>query len=122
MKTLNPRTSFQAKIANTFADSAAMQSALEEVLVPEQISKWLGRLRNLEGVPFNYLVPDERMLPPESIRFFRIDRAWLDCLADGAFSVGRVGSSALEDDREHGAKSPAAGLAPKLTGFLLRSE
>jgi hypothetical protein len=90
--------------------------------VPEDVSAWFKSLRNLEGVPFNYLVPDERMLPAESIRFFRVDRAWLDCLADGAFSIGRVGSSDLEDDRSHGAKSPAAGLAPMLTGFLMRSE
>lgn len=90
--------------------------------VPEDVSAWFKSLRNLEGVPFNYLVPDERMLPAESIRFFRVDRAWLDCLADGAFSIGRVASSDLDDDRSHGAKSPAAGLAPMLTGFLMRSE
>ena len=89
MKTLNPRTTFQAKIANTFADPAAIQSSLEAVLVPEQISKWLGRLRLLKGVPFNYLVPDERMLPPESIRFFYLDINWIDSLLDGAFSIGR---------------------------------
>jgi len=89
MKTLNPRTSFQAKIADTFADPAAIQSSLEAVLVPEQISKWLGRLRLLKGVPFNYLVPDERMLPPESIRFFYLDIDWIDSLLDGAFSIGR---------------------------------
>ena len=61
--------------------------------VPEDISSWFKSLRKLEGVPFNYLVPDERMLPPESIRFFRVDPTWVDCLADGAFSIGRVASS-----------------------------
>ena len=90
--------------------------------VPETISAWFKSLRQFEGVPFNYLVPDERMLPPESIRFFRVDHAWVDCLADGAFSIGRVASSDHEADRAHGQKSPAAGLAPMLTGFLLRSE
>lgn len=89
MKTLNPRTSFQAKIAATFADPAAIQSSLEAVLLPDDISKWLGRLRLLKGVPFNYLVPDERMLPPESIRFFYLDMNWIDSLLDGAFSIGR---------------------------------
>ena len=29
------------------------------------------------------------MLPLESIRFFRVDQEWVDCLADGAFSIGR---------------------------------
>ena len=97
------------------------QSATQ-FFVPEDISGWFKSLRRLEGVPFNYLVPDERMLPPESIRFFRLDRAWLDCLADGAFSIGRVASSDLKADKSHGARSPAAGFAPMLTGFLLRSE
>lgn len=97
------------------------QSAID-VLVPETIGAWFKRLRGLEGVPFNYLVPDERMLPSESIRFFHVDRAWLDCLADGAFSIGRVASSDFEADGSHGLKSPAVGLSPMLTGFLLRSE
>lgn len=97
------------------------QSAMD-VLVPETIFAWFKRLRGLEGVPFNYLVPDERMLPAESIRFFHVDRAWLDCLADGAFSIGRVSSSDYEADGSHGLKSPAVGLSPMLTGFLLRSE
>ena len=93
------------------------------VFVPEELTAWFKSLRRLEGVPFNYLVPDERMLPAESIRFFRVDLAWLDCLADGAFSIGRVASSDHEADRLHGQQSPAvAGLAPMLNGFLLRSE
>lgn len=92
------------------------------VFVPETISAWFKSLRKLEGVPFSYLVPDERMLPAESIRFFRVDHAWTNCLADGAFSIGRVASSDHEADRSHGQKSPAAGLSPMLTGFLLRSE
>ena len=95
---------------------------LTRTFVPKTISEWFKDLRNLEGVPFNYLVPGERMLPPESIRFFRVDRAWVDCLADGAFSIGRVASSDHKADKSHGAKSPAACFAPMLTGFLLRSE
>lgn len=97
------------------------QSATQ-FFVPETISAWFKSLRKLEGVPFNYLVPDERMLPNESIRFFRLDHAWVDCLADGAFSIGRAASSDLKADKSHGEKSPAAGLAPMLTGFLIRSE
>jgi len=145
MKTLNPRTSFQAKIADTFADPAAIQSSLEAVLVPEQISKWLGRLRLLKGVPFNYLVPDERMLPPESIRFFYLDIDWIDSLLDGAFSIGRnltktenafshnldsaVTPKVNQQGREGAAsvRAEALGVSPPLaslqvvSGFLLRS-
>lgn len=145
MKTLNPRTNFQAKIADTFADPAAIQPSLEEVLIPEELSKWLGRLRLLKGVPFNYLVPDERMLPPESIRFFYLDMNWIDSLLDGAFSIGRnltrkenaftlnLDTAATPKVNEHAweqaASIRAEGLglpAPTLSlqvvsGFLLRS-
>jgi hypothetical protein len=45
-------------------------------------------LRLLENVPFVHLVPDARMLPAESIRFFYVDPNYLDALCDGASSVG----------------------------------
>ncbi len=59
------------------------------VQLPDQVANWFGRLKLLYGVPINYLVPDERMLPPESIRFFYVDPNWIDALIDGAFSIGR---------------------------------
>jgi hypothetical protein len=91
--------------------------------LPDDLSLWFKNLRKLKGVPFNYLVPDERMLPAESIRFFRVDQAWLDCLADGAFSIGRVTTSDHNADKLLGQKSPAAGIdTTVVTGFLLRSE
>ena len=58
--------------------------------LPEELQLWLGRLRLLYGVPFEYIVPDERLLPKESIRFFYLDRNWLDRLVDGALSIGKV--------------------------------
>ncbi|HEU4435442.1 MAG TPA: hypothetical protein VFR51_18800 [Pyrinomonadaceae bacterium] len=97
------------------------QSAME-FSVPPEIATWFASLRKLERVPFNYLVPDDRMLPPESIRFFRVDASWIDCLADGAFSIGRVSSSDHRADRLYGEDSPAAAEAPMFTGVLLRSE
>ena len=90
--------------------------------IPKDVADWFKSLRKFEGVPFNYLVPDERMLPPESIRFFQVDHVWVDCLADGAFSVGRVASSDHEADQSHGDDSPAAVAETTITGFLLRSE
>jgi hypothetical protein len=62
----------------------------EEVQLPLALRNWLGRLRLLYGVPFAYLVPDERLLPVESVRFFYIDRNWTDRLVDGALSVGKI--------------------------------
>ncbi len=44
----------------------------------------------LYGVPFHYLVPDGEMLPAESIRFFYLNPEWINCLLQGACSVGRT--------------------------------
>jgi hypothetical protein len=93
----------------------------------------------LEGVPFAHLIPDSELLPPESIRFFYLDREWTDALVQGALSVGTVNSL----DRQHlqglharirdevdaeerkvrtvGADVPGAAAAETITGFLLRS-
>ena len=61
-------------------------------VVPSELSRFLARLRLLEGVPFAYLAPDADLLPKESIRFFYLDRAWTDALVQGALSVGTVNS------------------------------
>jgi hypothetical protein len=57
--------------------------------IPDDTKTWLGRLTLLYGVPFQYLVPDERMLPAESLRFFYVDPLWMEALLDGALSIGR---------------------------------
>jgi hypothetical protein len=99
------------------------------------------RLRRLEGVPFNYLVPDEAMLSAESLRLFRVDAAWVDALVDGAFSIGRATTGELERDGARAARLGAgAGAATRalranprpedplaepdgsITGFLVRSQ
>jgi hypothetical protein len=112
-----------------------------EPAMPTLVVEWLGRLRLLYGVPFNYLVPSEAMLPPESLRFFQLDRAWMEALLEGALSIGRVTSGERELDagrvegvheralaagRElRGNAVPAAAhenTAGEVTGFLLRSQ
>jgi len=55
-----------------------------------EVAAWLGRLVLLYGVPFNYLVPEEQMLPRESLRFFYLDPIWIQCLVQGACSVGNT--------------------------------
>ena len=64
-------------------------------LLPDGVSDWLAALRLTEGVPFQHLVVDDRLLPPESIRFFYLDRNWTDALVAGALSVGTI----TTDDR-----------------------
>lgn len=86
---------------------------------PPEVSGWLDRLNLLEGVPFNYLVPDARLLPPESIRFFEVDPLWMDCLLDGAFSLGRAIEADAKLDFLH---IVADNRYPRMTGVLIRSE
>jgi len=66
-----------------------------ELTIPTSICRWLAKLVLLYRVPFANLVADERMLPPDSIRFFYLDPNWLKCLLEGACSVGR---SSTRDD------------------------
>ena len=75
------------------------QPSSEAIPIPQNIQEWFKSFELLENIPFNYLLPDERLLPPESIRFFWIDPLWIDCLQDGAFSIGRVTNSDHQDDR-----------------------
>lgn len=89
--------------------------------LPESIYNWFEDLNLLKGVPFNYLVPDELMLPVESIRFFYLDSLWIECLLDGAFSIGRVTTSDHKHDQEN-KTNPAVNKYPTVTGFLLRSD
>lgn len=110
-----------------------------EHVVPGELRRFLARLRLLHGVPFSYLVPDAKLLPIESIRFFYIDRAWTDALTQGALSVGTVSTgdrTQLEsvyphirrevDEAERAIRRPRAEALLKagsgtITGFLLRS-
>ncbi len=108
------------------------------------IAQWLGDLLLLKGVPIHYLIPNERMLPDESIRFFQVDESWLESLRDGALSIGRVTATDLSHDaafmplvaatteratavaRPQTRRLVAARNAPPmvkpLSGFLLRSQ
>lgn len=108
-------------------------------IVPLDLRQWLARLRLLDSVPFAYLVPDSLLLPPESIRFFYVDRNWTDALVEGALSVGTVNSSdraqveqlypQIRDEideeertvREPGGEEVQKGPAGTISGFLLRS-
>lgn len=56
--------------------------------LPPEISDWLYNLTLLNGVPFNYLIPDERLLPTESLRFLSsIHCGWPACVM-GRLALG----------------------------------
>lgn len=90
--------------------------------IPQNIKDWFQKLGLLEGIPFNYIVPDESMLPTESIRFFYLDPLWVACLLDGAFSIGRVITSDYQQDSTHTQTAVNPFQEEIITGFLLRSE
>ena len=68
------------KVINTLEKQFAGNEAKSQTM------RWLTRLRLLEAVPFQYLVPTEDMLPTETI-VSSIDRNWVDALIDEAISV-----------------------------------
>ena len=129
----------RASVKDVVAGTSDRDDHLGDRIVPRDLRQWLARLRLLEQVPFCYLVPDSLLLPPESIRFFYVDRNWTDALIQGALSVGTVNSSdraELEqlhrqirdelDEEERAARTPPGeavqkGPAGPMVGFLLRS-
>lgn len=74
-----------------------------EAGMPPYMESFLAHLRLLVGVPFEYLVPDPRLLPDESIRFFYLDRSWADRLVDGCVTVGKIGSREQAHHQGHAA-------------------
>lgn len=108
-------------------------------IVPGELRRFLARLRLLHGVPFSYLVPDAKLLPLESIRFFYLDRAWTDALVQGVLSVGTITTAdrtqleavypkmrADVDEAERTIRRPRGekrlqGAGGTITGFLMRS-
>lgn len=86
--------------------------------LPPYLESFLAHLRMLVGVPFEYLVPDPRFLPPESIRFFHLDRSWADRLVDGAIAVGKVGT---REQAHHQAISSAVASRLDRTERVVRS-
>ena len=108
-------------------------------LLPGGVRDWLAALRLTEGVPFQHLVVDDRLLPPESIRFFYLDRNWTDALVAGALSVSAITTDdraqlqalypQIRDEldaaerlvRVPGNEVGAEGPADVVTGLLIRS-
>lgn len=83
---------------------AQVANTQPEAGMPPYMESFLAHLRLLIGVPFDYLAPDERLVPGESIRFFYIDRSWTDRLVDGAIAVGKIGT---REQAHHQAHAPA---------------
>ncbi len=85
---INSHQALQARLAKP----EQVDPAAPEAEMPPYMESFLAHIRVLIGVPFDYLIPDARLLPDESIRFFYIDPSWTDRLVDGAISVGKIGT------------------------------
>ncbi|WP_019609957.1 hypothetical protein [Nocardiopsis sp. CNS-639] len=76
----------------------------------------LGFASLIRALPFDHVVPDARMLPPDSARVFVLDPRWFDAVAAGAVATGtrgapggELGALLLERLREK-VKLPEAGM------------
>ena len=97
---------------------AQVSSDAPEAEMPPYMESFLAHLRLLVGVPFEYLIPDARLLPDESIRFFYVDRSWTDRLVDGAIAVGKIGT---REQAHHQAHSGPLNQQLDLTERIVRS-
>ncbi|KAI5839061.1 hypothetical protein DFP73DRAFT_614526 [Morchella snyderi] len=97
------------------------------------IFRWVLDKMYLQGVPAHYLITDPTHLPPERLRFFRIDADWVDALIDGALSLAnhmerdndKIRTSIKQAINEYlETVDPVLKYRPQITtyGFLLRSE
>ncbi|MFI1184224.1 hypothetical protein ACH4UT_32410 [Streptomyces sp. NPDC020799] len=78
----------QARTRLATADAATQLSTLATRTLADGPPAWLAPLTQLAGIPYHYLIPDPRMLPPETLRLFAIDENWTQALTDGATSLG----------------------------------
>lgn len=132
-------TNLPLAYATTVSAPVVVTDDGDDGVMPQDLRSWLVRLRLLEGVPFANLVADTELLPPESIRWFYVDRRWTDALVQGALSVGTVNSDdrvqltaqypAVRDEldtEERNVRRPPGtprfgGAVEAISGFVLRS-
>ncbi len=97
-----PSAELEAFLRSDAARTAVARALDEDAGLRERLAPvvaWLARLLLLVPVPFTRLVPDARMLPPESLRFFLTDPNWRDALIGGALGIGAQSSrDTLQDE------------------------
>jgi hypothetical protein len=130
---------FQASVDAIKAHQDDVDETELGAILPSAVRTYLARMRLLEGIPFAHLLADSELLPPESIRFFYLDREWTDAALQGALSVGTVTTldreslqalhARIRDEvdaeerrvRMVGGEDLGFGAAGTISGFLLRS-
>lgn len=110
-------TTGSATLRARMSNPLQVAAPVPEAEMPPFMESFLAHLRLLIGVPFDYMVPDSRLLPDESIRFFYLDRSWTDRLVDGAIAVGKIGT---REQAHHQAHAPAVNQQLDLTERIVR--
>ncbi|MCJ1280119.1 hypothetical protein MMC21_007946 [Puttea exsequens] len=98
------------------------------------VLSWIKDKLTLKGIPYLYMFPDPDVLPPEALRTFYIDDAWLDAVIDGGLSIANhmlVPNDPIKQEIKHSINSyleliskEEHGLRAWLPrwGFVIRSE
>lgn len=58
--------------------------------IPSTVTNKVYAWKTLSGIPYRYLLADPGLLPNESIRFFYLDKNWINAFLCGAFSIGHT--------------------------------
>ena len=64
------------------------------------VLRWVLDRLFFDSIPAHYLLTDASHLPPESLKFFRIDMKWTDAMIDGALSLGNHFNQQSDPDRD----------------------
>lgn len=116
-------TSASKQLAELHEETLNALAENEDKDSPEwQINYWLGRLALLYGVPLNYLVVDEGLLPQESIKFFYLDNNWISALLNGAYSIGSstINEQAHDKCAANSIFNSSHNKIPKIRGALFK--
>ena len=65
--------------------------------MPAHVTAKFDSWKRLEGIPYRYLVSDPTLIPEECIRFFQMDKNWINAFVLGAFSIGHTVDADLTD-------------------------
>jgi hypothetical protein len=69
---------------------AAMHQYDANKALPDSVKKKFDNWKLLIGLPARYLIPSPEMFPQESLRYFVIDKNWVNAFICGAFSIGHT--------------------------------
>lgn len=92
--------------------------------LPELIRNFIKNIVKFVDFPYYYLFPDETVLPEGSIRYFKLDNAWILSMLFGIFSIGN--DFKIRDFKRYvlhnSSFSEVFDYKKSYTGFVMHSE